>query len=131
MVATGFKTQNGVVCGVGTDQGDVAAEYVVNCAGMWVRQIGQWVNVSIPMLAAEHMHAVTMPIEGLKKHFPTVRDFDGVTYFKSESDGILFGGFETVSKPWDMKGIPDEFMYTELNQGCGMNSAGIQSAGGA
>ncbi len=180
---TDIKIKNGAVCGVTTDQGDVTSEYVVNCAGMWGRQIGQMVNVSIPLHAAEHMHAVTMPIEGLKKHFPTVRDFDGVTYFKSESDGILFGGFEAVSKPWGMKGIPDRFMYTELQEdwdqfqafmdcalqrfpametaqirhlsvvpesftpdtvfmvgeapgvknffvGCGMNSVGIQSAGG-
>ena len=180
---TDITIKNGAVCGVTTDQGDVTSEYVVNCAGMWGRQIGQMVNVSIPLHAAEHMHAVTMPIEGLKKHFPTVRDFDGVTYFKSESDGILFGGFEAVSKPWGMKGIPDRFMYTELQEdwdqfqafmdcalqrfpametaqirhlsvvpesftpdtvfmvgeapgvknffvGCGMNSVGIQSAGG-
>jgi 4-methylaminobutanoate oxidase (formaldehyde-forming) len=112
-----------------------------------------------------------------------VRDFDGETYFKAEADGILFGGFEAVSKPWGMKGIPKKFMYTELQEdwdqfqpfmdcalvrfpamataqirhlsvvpesftpdtafmigeapgvknffvGCGMNSVGIQSAGG-
>ena len=180
---TGIKTDKGAICGVSTDQGDIKCEYVVNCAGIWGRNIGQMVNVSVPLHAAEHMHAVTMPIEGLKKHFPTVRDFDGETYFKAEADGILLGGFEAVSKPWGMKGIPDEFMFTELNQdwdqfqpfmdcalarfpametaqirhlsvvpesftpdtmfmvgeapfvknffvGCGMNSVGIQSAGG-
>ncbi len=180
---TDIKVKNSRICGVATDHGDITSEYVVNCAGMWGRQIGQLVNVSIPLHAAEHMHAVTMPIEGLKKHFPTVRDFDGETYFKSESDGILFGGFEAISKPWGMKGIPDKFMYTELQEdwdqfqpfmdcalqrfpametaqirhlsivpesftpdtafmvgeapevknffvGCGMNSVGIQSAGG-
>ncbi|MBW2409054.1 MAG: GcvT family protein, partial [Deltaproteobacteria bacterium] len=180
---TGIKTDKGAICGVSTDQGDIKCEYVVNCAGIWGRSIGKMVNVSVPLHAAEHMHAVTMPIEGLKKHFPTVRDFDGETYFKSEADGILLGGFEAVSKPWGMKGIPDEFMFTELNQdwdqfqpfmdcalarfpametaqirhlsvvpesftpdtmfmvgeapfvknffvGCGMNSVGIQSAGG-
>jgi glycine cleavage system aminomethyltransferase T/glycine/D-amino acid oxidase-like deaminating enzyme len=113
---TGIKTKKGAVCGVSTDQGDVTCEYVVNCAGMWGRQVGQMVNVSVPLHAAEHMHAVTLPIEGLKKHFPTVRDFDGVTYFKSESDGILMGGFEKVSKPWGMKGIPENFMYKELQE---------------
>ena len=183
IMVTGIKVENGTVCGVSTDQGEVTCEYVVNCAGMWGRQVGQMVNVSVPLHAAEHMHAVTLPIEGLKKHFPTVRDFDGVTYFKSESDGILFGGFEVVSKPWGMKGIPKDIMYHELQEdweqfqafmdcalkrfpametaqirhlsvvpesftpdtafmigeapgvknfyiGCGMNSVGIQSAGG-
>ncbi|MBW2657318.1 MAG: GcvT family protein, partial [Deltaproteobacteria bacterium] len=180
---TDIKVEKGAVCGVTTDQGEVTCEYAVNCAGMWGRQIGQMVNVSIPLHAAEHMHAVTLPIEGLKKHFPTVRDFDGVTYFKSESDGLLFGGFEVVSKPWGMKVRPEDIMYHELQEdwdqfqafmdcalkrfpametaqirhlsvvpesftpdtafmvgeapglknffiGCGMNSVGIQSAGG-
>ena len=183
IMVTDIKVENGAVRGVTTDQGEVTCEYVVNCAGMWGRQVGQLVNVSVPLHAAEHMHAVTLPIEGLKKHFPTVRDFDGVTYFKSESDGILFGGFEVESKPWGMKGIPKNIMYHELQEdwdqfqafmdcalkrfpamettqirhlsvvpesftpdtafmmgeapglqnffiGCGMNSVGIQSAGG-
>ncbi|MGD8285437.1 MAG: FAD-dependent oxidoreductase [Desulfobacterales bacterium] len=183
IMVTDIKVENGAVCGVTTDRGEVTCEYVVNCAGMWGRQVGQLVNVSVPLHAAEHMHAVTLPIEGLKKHFPTVRDFDGVTYFKSESDGILFGGFEVESKPWGMKGIPKNIMYHELQEdwdqfqafmdcalkrfpamestqirhlsvvpesftpdtafmtgeapgvknffiGCGMNSVGIQSAGG-
>jgi 4-methylaminobutanoate oxidase (formaldehyde-forming) len=116
VLVTDIKTEKGAVCGVTTDQGDIKSEYVVNCAGMWGRQIGQMVNVSVPLHAAEHMHAVTLPIEGLKKHFPTVRDFDGETYFKSESDGILFGGFEAVSKPWGMKGIPNDIMYQELQE---------------
>ncbi len=116
VLVTDIKTEKGAVCGVTTDQGEIKSEYVVNCAGMWGRQIGQLVNVSIPLHAAEHMHAVTLPIEGLKKHFPTVRDFDGETYFKSESDGILFGGFEEVSKPWGMKGIPNDIMYQELQE---------------
>ena len=116
VMVTGIKLAGGAVCGVTTDQGDITCEYVASCAGMWGRQIGQLVNVSVPLHAAEHMHAVTLPIEGLKKHFPTVRDFDGETYFKSESDGILFGGFEAVSKPWGMKGIPNDIMYHELQE---------------
>jgi len=113
---SGIQLKNGAICGVNTDHGRVTCEYVVNCAGMWGRNVGRMVNVSIPLHAAEHMHAVTLPIEGLKRHFPTVRDFDGVTYFKSEGDGILFGGFEPVAKPWGMQGIPENFMYKELQE---------------
>ena len=113
---TDIHLKNGAVCGVSTDQGKIACDVVVNCAGMWGRQIGQMARVSIPLLAAEHMHAITMPIEGLKKNFPTVRDFDGYSYFKEESGGILIGGFEPVAKPWGMDGIPDEFKYSELSE---------------
>jgi 4-methylaminobutanoate oxidase (formaldehyde-forming) len=113
---TGIDVANGAIAAVATDQGRVACEYVVNCAGMWGRKVGRMVNVSVPLHAAEHMHAVTLPIEGLKRHFPTIRDFDGYTYFKSEGGGILFGGFEPVAKPWGMQGIPENFMYRELQE---------------
>ncbi len=115
-LVTDIKVKNGAVCGVSTESGDIACEYVINCAGMWGHRVGQMVNVSIPLLAAEHMHAITKPIDGINKIFPTVRDFDGRTYFKCENGGILFGGFEKVSKPYGMKGIPAKFMYTELQE---------------
>jgi len=112
---TGIKTRRGAVCGVSTERGDIACEIVINCAGMWGREIGKMVNIAVPLHAAEHMHAITKPIEGLKKVFPCVRDFDGRTYFKSENGALLFGGFEAVAKPWGMKGIPDQFKYNELH----------------
>jgi len=113
---TGINVKNGAVCGVSTESGDIACEYVINCAGMWGRDVGKMVNVSVPLFAAEHMHAITKPIDGIEKIFPTVRDFDGRTYFKCENGGILLGGFEAVSKPWGMKGIPEKYMYTELQE---------------
>jgi 4-methylaminobutanoate oxidase (formaldehyde-forming) len=88
---------------------------VINCAGIWggTSADGQ---CSVPLYAAEHMHAVTQPIKGLKRMFPCVRDFDGRTYFKAENGAILFGGFEAVAKPWGMKGIPKDFKFTELSE---------------
>lgn len=115
-LVTDIKVKDGAVCGVTTDAGDIACEIVINCAGMWGRQVGKMVNVSLPMAAAEHMHAITKPIEGMPTVFPCVRDFDGRTYFKSEVGGILFGGFEAVAKPWGMKGIPESFKFTELSE---------------
>src|SRR6188472_2189816 len=38
--ATGFLTKNKTITGVRTPVGDIEAEYVVNCAGMWARQLG-------------------------------------------------------------------------------------------
>ena len=112
---TGLKVKNGRVTGVSCAQGDVDCEYVVNCAGMWARRLGEMVGVSLPLHAAEHMHIITEPIPGVAKSLPTLRDMDGYVYFREEVGGLLMGGFEPVAKPWGTKGIPDTFQFTELN----------------
>src|SRR5690349_14342081 len=41
VAATGILKKNGQATGVRTAQGDIQADYVVNCAGMWARQFGE------------------------------------------------------------------------------------------
>ncbi len=113
---TDIQLKKGAVSAVITDRGMINCEIVVNCGGMWAREIGKWVGVSVPLQAAEHMHIVTTPIEGVPKDLPVLRDMDGYIYFREETGGLLMGGFEPVAKPWGMKGIPDQFAFTELNE---------------
>ena len=49
----------------GPPYGDIEAEYVVNCAGMWARQLGELAGVTIPLQAAEHYYLLTEPIAGV------------------------------------------------------------------
>ncbi|MDI1289728.1 MAG: FAD-binding oxidoreductase, partial [bacterium] len=42
-------TDRGRVVGVATSAGDVECEYVVNCAGMWARELGERNGVTIPL----------------------------------------------------------------------------------
>lgn len=104
---TGVSTKNGKVTGVATDQGDVSCEIVVNCAGMWGREVGKMAGVNVPLHAAEHFYIITEPIEGLQKDLPTLRDPGGYTYYREEVGAILAGFFEPNAKPWGMNGIPD------------------------
>ena len=113
---TDIQLKKGAVSAVITDRGMINCEIVVNCGGMWAREIGKLVGVSVPLQAAEHMHIVTTPIEGVPKDLPVLRDMDGYIYFREETGGLLMGGFEPVAKPWGMKGIPDQFAFTELNE---------------
>ncbi|TIN70274.1 MAG: FAD-dependent oxidoreductase, partial [Mesorhizobium sp.] len=39
-----------------TEQGTVKAEHVVNCGGLWAREIGRMVGVELPVLAMEHTY---------------------------------------------------------------------------
>ena len=104
------------VSGVITNRGEIGCEYVVNCSGMWGRFLGLKNNVSLPLHAAEHMHIVTKPIEGVTGDLPTLRDMDGYIYFREEVGGLLMGGFEPVAKPWGTKSIPELWQFNELNE---------------
>ncbi len=117
-IAFKHGTTSGVntIKGVSTDQGDIACEFLINCAGMWSRELGNTVGVSFPLYAAEHMHMTTNPIEGTYKGMPYIRDMDGYIYIKEEMGGLLMGGFEPVAKPWGMQGIPDDFQHTQLQE---------------
>jgi glycine/D-amino acid oxidase-like deaminating enzyme len=53
------------VTGVRTSHGDVTAEVVVNCAGMWARELAAQTGVDVPLQAAEHYYLITDAIEGL------------------------------------------------------------------
>ena len=111
---TKILTQDGRAVGVSTDRGDVAAEYVVNCGGMWGREIGQSVGVNTPLHACEHFYIVTEPIAGLTNDLPVVRVPDECAYYKEDAGKLLLGAFEPVAKPWGMDGIPEDFCFDEL-----------------
>ena len=50
--------------GVVTDKGTIEAEYVVNCGGIWARELGAMAGVNVPLHAAEHYYLITEPIDG-------------------------------------------------------------------
>ncbi|GAA1649309.1 FAD-dependent oxidoreductase [Catellatospora bangladeshensis] len=112
--ATGFLRQGNTVTGVRTPYGDIEAEYVVNCAGMWARQLGEKAGVSIPLQAAEHYYLITEPIDGMHGDLPVLEDPSSYGYFREEGAGLMIGLFEAVCAPWKVDGIPDSFSFGEL-----------------
>ncbi len=113
---TGILTDRGKVRGVATEQGEIAADIVVNCAGMWAREVGLMCGVEIPLHAAEHFYVVTEPIENLPANLPVMRDASGFTYYKEDAGKLLVGAFEPNAKPWGMDGIPEDFCFDQLKE---------------
>jgi glycine cleavage system aminomethyltransferase T/glycine/D-amino acid oxidase-like deaminating enzyme len=111
---TGFLRKNGAVAGVRTPRGDVAAEYVVNCAGMWARELGERAGVTIPLQAAEHYYLLTEPIDGVSRDWPVLEDPANYGYFREEGGGLMIGLFEPVCAPWRVEGIPPDFSFGQL-----------------
>jgi 4-methylaminobutanoate oxidase (formaldehyde-forming) len=115
-LVTGIETHDRRVTAVDTDSGRITCDVLVNCAGMWGREIGQMCGVNIPLHAAEHFYVVTEPIEGLPHNLPVLRELSACNYFKEDAGKMLVGMFEPVAKPWGVDGIPKDFEFETLPQ---------------
>jgi 4-methylaminobutanoate oxidase (formaldehyde-forming) len=103
-----------VVTGVRTPDGDIEAEYVVNCAGMWARQLGEQHGVSIPLQAAEHYYLITDQIPDLSPDLPVLEDPASFGYYREEVGGLMVGLFEPVCAPWHVDAVPADFSFGEI-----------------
>lgn len=103
----------GVSWAQGEEQGTIEADIVVNCAGMWARELGAQNGVTIPLHACEHFYLVTEPIPGLTR-LPVLRVPDECAYYKEDAGKMMLGAFEPVAKPWGMDGIREDFCFDQL-----------------
>jgi glycine cleavage system aminomethyltransferase T/glycine/D-amino acid oxidase-like deaminating enzyme len=115
VTATGILKKNGVVAGVKTLQGDIQADYVVNCAGMWARQLGELAGVNIPNQAAEHYYLITEELEDIPPNMPILEDPSHYGYYCEETGGIMVGLFEPDCAPWNVTRIPNDFSFGEIS----------------
>ena len=111
---TGFTCDSGHVTGVRTDRGEVRAEYVVNCAGLWARDVGELAGVSVPLLAAEHYYLISEPMPGLHPLLPILRDPGNSAYIREEAGKLMVGLFEPEARPWGLAGIPEDFCFGDI-----------------
>ena len=95
-----------------TDKGTVHAEHVVNCAGLWAREIGHLVGIELPVLAMEHHYLLTEDIPELKgrsHEIVNTTDYAGEIYMRQERGGALIGTYEPHGVLWSPVKTPDDF----------------------
>jgi 4-methylaminobutanoate oxidase (formaldehyde-forming) len=114
---TAVHDKDGRVTGVswakGEDSGTIASDMVVNCGGMWGRDLAAKSGVTLPLHACEHFYIVTEAIESLSR-LPVLRVPDECAYYKEDAGKMLLGAFEPVAKPWGMNGIREDFCFDQL-----------------
>ncbi|MGJ8571178.1 MAG: GcvT family protein [Hoeflea sp.] len=114
---TAITSADGRVTGVdwqqGEETGSIAADIVVNCGGMWGRDLAAQSGVTLPLHACEHFYIVTEAIEGLPR-LPVLRVPDECAYYKEDAGKMLLGAFEPKAKAWGMQGIPEDFCFDQL-----------------
>ncbi len=93
--------------------GHIDADVVVNCGGMWGRDLAAQNGVTVPLHACEHFYLVTEPVPGLG-HLPVLRVPDECAYYKSDAGKMMVGAFEPKAKPWGMNGIREDFEFDTL-----------------
>lgn len=93
--------------------GTIKTEHVVNCGGMWGRELALASGVTLPLHACEHFYLLTEPVEGLGQT-PVLRVPDECAYYKADAGKMMLGAFEPKAKPWGMNGIPEDFEFDSL-----------------
>jgi 4-methylaminobutanoate oxidase (formaldehyde-forming) len=103
----------GVTWEQGESRGTISTDLVVNCGGMWGRDLAGRSGVTLPLHACEHFYIVTEPIAGLSR-LPVLRVPDECAYYKEDAGKMLLGAFEPKAKPWGMDGIREDFCFDQL-----------------
>jgi dimethylglycine dehydrogenase len=95
-----------------TDKGTVRAEHVVNCAGLWARELGRMVGIELPVLAMQHHYLITedLPeLQGRASEIVNTTDYAGEIYVRQERGGALIGTYEPHGLVWSPLTTPDDF----------------------
>ncbi|MBL9047037.1 MAG: GcvT family protein [Tabrizicola sp.] len=115
---TKVTTADGRVTGVDyeTDEGPghIQADVIVNCGGMWGRDLAAQNGVTLPLHACEHFYLITEPVAGIDLNLPVLRVPDECAYYKQDAGKMMLGAFEPKAKPWGMDGIRPDFEFDTL-----------------
>ncbi|HLK41874.1 MAG TPA: FAD-binding oxidoreductase, partial [Thermoleophilia bacterium] len=89
----GIDVAHGKVTGVRTSRGDIEAEYVLICCGVWSPKLARMAGASIPLTPAVHQMIDVGPVPHFadsKSHieFPIVRDMDTNMYERQDGSGL-------------------------------------------
>ncbi|MGK3939244.1 FAD-dependent oxidoreductase [Streptomyces caeruleatus] len=118
---------DGEVTGVRTDHGDLAADIVVCCAGIWGPRIARMVGMNLPLTPLAHQLAWTGPVPALAGQTeeavrPILRHQDADLYYRDRHDtlGIGFYGHRPMPVTADeilsvdeAAGMPSVLKFTE------------------
>ncbi|MGQ4436094.1 MULTISPECIES: GcvT family protein [unclassified Streptomyces] len=90
------RQADGRVTGVLTDQGEIPADIVVCCAGIWGPRIARMVGMSLPLTPLGHQLAWTGPVPALAGQTeeavrPILRHQDADLYYRDRFDAIGIG----------------------------------------
>ncbi len=102
---------------ISTEKGNITAEYIVNAAGLWGREVGQLAGISLPLIPVEHHYLVTEDITEIQQlgfELPQINDNETGCYARQEGQGLLLGAYEKKCTHWAADGTPLDFGHELL-----------------
>ena len=107
---------------VTTPRGMINAEHIVNCGGLWAREVGHMQGVNLPVQPMEHHYLITEAIPEIAERMkmgeagrlPAGIDYEANIYFRQERQGMLLGTYEPKGTPWKVGGTPWDFGHELL-----------------
>ena len=112
-LSNGGRRVTGVDWATADGEGHIEADIVINCGGMWGRNLAASSGVTLPLHACEHFYLITEAVPDLPR-LPVLRVPDECAYYKEDAGKMLLGAFEPKAKPWGMNGIPADFCFDSL-----------------
>ncbi|MBP5871755.1 GcvT family protein [Streptomyces scabiei] len=118
---------DGEVTGVLTDQGEIPADIVVCCAGIWGPKIASMAGMNLPLTPLAHQLAWTGPVPALAGQTeeavrPILRHQDADLYYRDRFDGIGIGYYghrpmpitaDEILSVDEAAGMPSVLKFTE------------------
>jgi len=114
---TGTKQRPDGSWNVETPNGMINAEHIVNCGGLWAREVGHMQGINLPVQPMEHHYLITDKIDAVANHptrLPSGIDYEANIYFRQERQGMLLGTYEPKGTPWKVSGTPWDFGHELL-----------------
>jgi sarcosine oxidase subunit beta len=102
---TGIERSGTQIVAVNTEGGRIETNTVICAAGAWSREVGEWVDVNLPITPLRRQILITEAMPGLDPHTPFTIDFGSSFYFHGEGEGLLMG-----------MSYPDETPGFKMNQ---------------
>jgi glycine cleavage system aminomethyltransferase T/glycine/D-amino acid oxidase-like deaminating enzyme len=113
----GIRTAGDRVTGLVTDQGEISADIVVCCAGIWGPKITRMVGMELPLTPLAHQLAWTGPVPDNARQAeeairPILRHQDADLYFRERFDGLGIGYYGHSPMPV----APEQILSVEAAQ---------------
>ncbi len=108
---TGMDVADGRIRGVRTNKGDIRAETVVICCGIWSPRIARMAGAHIPLTPAVHQMISVGPVPQFADtvgeiKFPIVRDMDTNMYERQHGFDMEVGSYAHRPILWEPDDIP-------------------------